>query len=222
MEDSMNKLINGICLSVLACIQAMAMDVNQKPQDKSLIPAEWAGKTVGELIQAGLIPKRYEWATVSGKKIRKLVEAGIIPESPQDSTYKMLGKQLVEAVRSNNSEAVRKLIADGADIDYEATIGDTTMTPLKAAAQRNHKAIACLLIAAKADLDDQSWADDKTALAHAAQMGNQDIVHLLLEAGADVTITDRSRERNTALQHALLSSYQPQPEIKFAICQEII
>jgi len=203
---------------------ANAMDATQKPQDKALIPAEWAGKTVGELIEAGLIPERYEGVIVadSGKTIRKLIETGLIPESAEDSKYRTLGKQLIDAAWNNDCEAVKRLIAEGANVDYEAKVKDFVYTPLKAAAIKNFKEIARLLIAAKADLDDQSWSDDKTALAHAAESGNQDIVHLLLEAGADVTATDRSREQNTALQHALLRSYQPHLEIKFAICEAII
>lgn len=89
--------------------------------------------------------------------------------------------RLAEAVRRQDSAAVRALLAAGAPVNAGGAGG---VTPLHQAAQRNHVEIAQLLIGAGADVD---AADHYgvTPLALACLNGGAALVERLLQAGAD-------------------------------------
>lgn len=146
-----------------------------------------------------------------------------------------LGKQLLEAAETGDYKAAEHLIQAGADINYQAK----GITPLKAAAGALIRdegvfnpwlEITRLLIAAKADINHRSVCDDRTPLAHAAEMRNFNIAFLLIEAGADVAVQSCSFQRTTLLQYAtsnknygLLNIQIPNlDERSLSICVEVV
>ncbi|MCY4601863.1 MAG: ankyrin repeat domain-containing protein [Acidobacteria bacterium] len=98
--------------------------------------------------------------------------------------------RLAEAVRRQDGEAVRKLLADGAPVNAR---GGDGFTALHWAAQRNDLEIADLLIAGGADAN----AADRygvTPLALACTNASGGLVERLLRAGADANAAQMSGE----------------------------
>ncbi|MCE2543758.1 MAG: ankyrin repeat domain-containing protein [Acidobacteria bacterium] len=98
--------------------------------------------------------------------------------------------RLAEAVRRQDGEAVRKLLADGAPVNAR---GGDGFTALHWAAQRNDLEIADLLIAGGADAN----AADRygvTPLALACTNASGGLVEQLLRAGADANAAQMSGE----------------------------
>ena len=90
-------------------------------------------------------------------------------------------KDIWEAARVGNIEAVKQHLAAGTDVNANIE----GWTPLHDAVSRGHKEITELLIAKGADVN----AKDKrrgTPLHNAAQQGHKEIVVLLIANGADV------------------------------------
>ena len=90
---------------------------------------------------------------------------------------------VADAAMRNDVEAVRALLADGADVDVPRGDG---MTGLHWAALNGNAEIAGLLIGAGADLDAATRLGAHTPLHIAGKEGNGEIVAILAEAGADV------------------------------------
>jgi ankyrin repeat protein len=90
--------------------------------------------------------------------------------------------QLVDAARSGDVEAVRSLLAEGADAN--AVQGDG-MTALHWAAERGHAAVADLLLSAGAALEAKTRIGSYTPLHLASRGGHGSIATALLDAGAD-------------------------------------
>ena len=88
---------------------------------------------------------------------------------------------LIEAVKSEDVETVRRLLTGGGDVN--APQGDGA-TALHWAAHRDHRDLAAMLVEAGADAN---AADDHgvTSLALACLNGSASMVELLLDAGAD-------------------------------------
>lgn len=107
-----------------------------------------------------------------------------------------LGNQLVEDATSGNLKEVKKLIADGADVDYKS---HCSWTPLIKAAMYDHQEVVTCLIDASADVNAKDKYG-KTALFWAAQRGYHLIVECLIKAGAD--INERDNDGCTALMFA--------------------
>jgi ankyrin repeat protein len=109
--------------------------------------------------------------------------------------------QLVEAAASGRVERVRELLAQGADVDER---GDGNRTAVTAAALGEHVGVVRVLLDAGIPIDhvnNLGW----TALLEAIVLSDggpahQEIVRLLVDAGADVAIADR--DGVTPLQHA--------------------
>ena len=94
---------------------------------------------------------------------------------------------LTEAVKTNNIDELKALLAAGVDVNGRDKLGET---PLHLAAVRGYKETSQLLIARGADVN----AGDKrglTPLHAAAWMGHREIVTLLISEGADVNIRDQ-------------------------------
>ena len=89
---------------------------------------------------------------------------------------------LIEAARNGDVEAVRSLLAEGADVN--TTPGDG-MTALHWAAERRHAAVADLLLAAGAEVEAKTRLGGYTPLHLAGRGGHGPIVSALLDAGAD-------------------------------------
>ena len=100
------------------------------------------------------------------------------------------GLELIDAARSADGDAVRTLLADGADVNRR--YGDGT-TALHWAAHRDDEELVTVLIDAGADVN---AADDHgvTPLSLACLNGSVAIVHTLLDAGADANAARSSGE----------------------------
>ena len=90
---------------------------------------------------------------------------------------------VADAAMRNDLEAVRALLADGAEVNTPRGDG---MTGLHWAALNGNAEIAGLLIAAGANLDAATRLGAHTPLHVAAREGHGEIVAVLAEAGADV------------------------------------
>ena len=96
---------------------------------------------------------------------------------------------LIDAARNGDVEAVRSLLAGGADAN--TTQGDG-MTALHWAAERGHAAVADLLLSAGADVEAKTRLGSYTPLHLASRSGHGPIVSALLDAGADPHATTSS------------------------------
>ncbi len=90
---------------------------------------------------------------------------------------------VADAAMRDDAEAVRALLAEGADVNTPRGDG---MTGLHWAALNGNAEIARLLIGAGADLEAATRLGAHTPLHVAAKGGNGEIVEILAEAGADV------------------------------------
>ncbi|MDO5463390.1 MAG: ankyrin repeat domain-containing protein [Akkermansia sp.] len=88
---------------------------------------------------------------------------------------------LAEAAECGQTEQVRRLLKNGADVNEGA--------PIIGAAEEEHCDIVRMLIAAGADVNAQNIVGN-TALHYAALWGNTDIAEQLLAAGADANIAN--------------------------------
>jgi len=98
-------------------------------------------------------------------------------------------EDVLEAARKGEVEAVRLLLAGGADVNIASGDG---MTPLHWAAERGESEIARLLLAAGADVTAGTRIGAYTPLHLAAKRGRTGVSRLLIEAGAAVTATTES------------------------------
>ena len=93
-------------------------------------------------------------------------------------------KDIWEAAKQGDIEAVKQHLAAGADVKAKGMMG---LTPLHYATGRNYKEIAELLIAKGADVN----VKDKfggTPLHDAAHRGRKEIAELLIDNGADLNV----------------------------------
>ncbi len=92
-----------------------------------------------------------------------------------------------QAVAKGDIEQVKKLLADGADVN---TRDERSQTPLHYAARGGHEEIVRLLIDKGADVNISMEGESWTPLLDAATKGHAQIAKLLLENGAKVDIGD--------------------------------
>ncbi|KAH8805995.1 ankyrin repeat-containing domain protein [Xylogone sp. PMI_703] len=134
--------------------------------------------------------------------VRLLLERGVKQHGTEQD-------ELVPIFRAiSNEELVKLLLEHGAETDVRSPFGKT---PLMAAAETSNAAIVKLLLSYDAGVD-LEMAHNKgdmyggwTALAYGIEGGNEEIVRLLAEAGADVnhrledasTLTHRAVNRST-------------------------
>ena len=91
-------------------------------------------------------------------------------------------QKLIDAAVVGDVAKVKKLIAEGADVNAKDNFGQTV---LMWAACRGHIEIAKLLIESGADVNAKDSTGD-TALIFAASEGHLETVKILIESGADV------------------------------------
>jgi len=115
----------------------------------------------------------------------------------------MNSDDLLNAVETGNLELVKELIASGADIDHQDSLG---ITPLMRASE-GHLAIVKELINAGADINHQD-SRGFSALMMASADRNLEIVKELLESGADIDNQD-----NNGITALIIASYNAQLEI---------
>ena len=92
-------------------------------------------------------------------------------------------RPLLDAARSGDTEAVRALLAGGADPDVAQGDG---LTPLHMAAQQGHVEITDLLIGAGAALEVRTRLGGYTPLHLASEAAHVAVVRRLMDAGAEV------------------------------------
>lgn len=135
--------------------------------------------------------------------VRVLIEAGSdvnLKDKIQDSPYLYAGAH-------GHLEILKMMLAHGADLASTNRYGGTALIP---AAERGHVETVRVLIEAGTDVDhinNLQW----TALLEAIILGDgsdryQQIVELLLKAGANVNLADGKAV--TPLQHARNANYQ--------------
>lgn len=113
-----------------------------------------------------------------------------------DPAYKISpAAALYDAAERGWSEAIRRLLNEGAEINWRNSGG---WTPLMIAAAEKHLEAVELLLEAKADPDIRNHYG-RTALMFAAAYGQHDIVARLLAAGADPNIVPSDHSGWTAL-----------------------
>jgi ankyrin repeat protein len=140
------------------------------------------------------------------ESIRLLLEAGADPNA-SDNKHGETAR--IWAAAENHGDAIRKLVAGGADPDLQARALDLApmdwvqigmvstilptggMSALMYAARQDSRDAALALAEVGANLDLQD-ADGTTALGFAIMNGHYDLAAALLEAGADPNVADRT------------------------------
>ena len=102
--------------------------------------------------------------------------------APAPPKFALSDSPIIEAAQRGDAEAVRSLLAEGADVNTAQGDG---MTALHWAAERGRAEVADLLISASADVEATTRIGSYTALHVASRGGHAPIVMRLLEAGAD-------------------------------------
>jgi hypothetical protein len=101
-----------------------------------------------------------------------------------------LNEELLAATRKNNVEAVKQLLAKGADVNAKSQYG---ATPLFFACDRGNAEIVKLLLAAGADIDVRDTFYKSTPISWAVQRDQAEVVKLLVEK------KPASKEQTTAM-----------------------
>ena len=92
---------------------------------------------------------------------------------------------LMQAIRADDADKVKLLLAAGADAARAQRNGNL---PLVAAARRGKTAVVAALLQHGVNVDDQHDISGQTALHVAAKLGHAGVVALLCEAGAHVDV----------------------------------
>jgi ankyrin repeat protein len=125
------------------------------------------------------------------------------------SRAKFHGGELAKAAFAGNQDEslamVTALIEAGADVNSPDDYGDTA---LFWASARGNKSSVKLLLARPGIKLDTINTDGDTALMVAAERGHAEIVEMLIEAGANVSITDKRGETATSLAQKALKMQQ--------------
>jgi ankyrin repeat protein len=93
--------------------------------------------------------------------------------------------RLIEAARSGDADAVRSLLASGADVN---AAGGDGLTALHAAAERGHAEVVEQLLARNADVGATTRIGRYTPLHLAAMGAHDEVAETLVEAGADPNV----------------------------------
>jgi ankyrin repeat protein len=93
-----------------------------------------------------------------------------------------LGDELLAAARKSDVEAVRALLAKGADVNAKTSYGQT---PLFFACDRGNLRIVTMLLDKGANVNAKDTFYNTTALTWAAMKKRIDVVKLLLDKGAE-------------------------------------
>lgn len=116
--------------------------------------------------------------------------ANIEGMAPHDQT----ATPLLMAVFRRQPEAIRLLLAAGADPNYQGSEGDS---PLRASVEQGDAATAAMLLRSGATrtIDEAGGPSGMSALGRAANRLDVPMIELLLRAGADPEASDLDRQR---------------------------
>lgn len=98
--------------------------------------------------------------------------------------------QMYEALKSNNIQAIRLAISNGADVNKASKPSKEDIIPLCFACKNENRELVQILVEAGADInivDDEQLG--MTPLIMACQRGNAEIVRLLLDSGANINLS---------------------------------
>ena len=107
-------------------------------------------------------------------------------------------KSFIAAIQTNNIDAVKALLENGADVNEPAY---TTKTPLHYASHSRNKGILTLMMTEGADLEAKT-EQGFTPLSYAVGLNHPDNCRILLEAGADVDAIDNWKRTNLTVAAA--------------------
>lgn len=116
-----------------------------------------------------------------------LIGAVLLASCAQQKDTAMLNSQLIAAADRGDADALRRLLADGAEINARDERGRTAVL---AATYGRHVIAAQTLIQADADINLRDERLDNPFL-YAGAEGLIDILRLTIDAGADPTLTNR-------------------------------
>jgi hypothetical protein len=116
------------------------------------------------------------------------------PPSDDGEAKRYLSGLMSQAIKSNDIEKVKTLMAQGTNLNIPDKTG---LTPLAWAAKKNNVAISKIILDSN-----NNW----TPLYYATVSGNKEIVEQLLNKNAKVTVRDRETGK-TLLQQAILGNY---------------
>ena len=118
------------------------------------------------------------------------------------------GPSLYEAAEEGKINEVKRLFADGVDVN--AMTDSFVETPLHFATENGQKEVAIILIDKGADFNAKAkW--DRTPLHGAAKTGRSALAKILTEAGADLNTKDF--ENKTPLDEAIKYDYSEVAEL---------
>ena len=217
-ETRLLDAVKGANRDAVRALVAQGLDVNAREADGTTA-LHWAVRsddleTVKLLIRAGanvnasnrygVTPLGLAATNGSAPAIAALLDAG----ADANATVPAGETALMTAVRTGNPEAVRLLLAHGADVHArESEFGENA---LMWAAAENHPAVVALLVSAGADLNRAAKVLEfpkvkvdaatmvvtalprggLTPLMYAARQGALEAARALVDAGADLNLTD--------------------------------
>src|SRR5215475_5035596 len=157
-------------------------------------------------------------------KSRDLVLPFLVLMIPVMAFAQNLNDDLIAAARKSDVEAVKGLLAKGADPNAKSPYG---ATPLFFACDRGNLEIVKLLVERGADVNVRDTFYKSTAVGWAVSKNHVDIVKLLLEIGGfkpeEMTDFLTMAERNKKVDIAEIlkkAGAQPKPKIEYKIDQE--
>ena len=165
---------------------------------------------VYKFVEGILAPAGFEIDYDLLKKNRPKIAKMLLESGGDASSNLEFGKLVAAAVVQGDLGAVRKYLAEGANLNQ--AIGEDGSTPLQIAAVFDRSEIALFLINEGADIEVKQ-DDGSTALHVASFFGRVEVVKALLAKGADKTV--RTNEGNTALEGVAGSFEEIRPVYEF-------
>ena len=144
------------------------------------------GADVNHVGKEGMTPLMWALGKKSKSGMRYLLERGANPNVPAKRGLSVT--MLTAGIE--DTEYLEMVLAHGGDPNYVNTSTDVVITPLFMAIDNANAATAALLIRAGADLNYNKHMSKMTPMMDAATLNQWKIVYLLLEAGADYSITN--------------------------------
>lgn len=131
--------------------------------------------------------------------VKQCLQNGLDPNEIFEDRYTLL----LPSTCCGDEKLVRLLIDSGANVNFRSKLG---MTPIYLASQHDAYDLTKLLIDNGAIIDIPSTKEVKSPLIEATIQGNELIVRVLLDAGADINIKDL--QGKTALNYATENDFQ--------------
>lgn len=117
--------------------------------------------------------------------------------------FSLLSRSLIAACTDNDVNAVRRLLGESNSTINEGT--DDGESLLSLACSAGYYELAQVLLAMNAHVEDRGQKNDTTPLMEAASAGHVDIIHLLINHGADVNAL--SSTGNSPLMYACAAGH---------------